>query len=109
MTLMDEQGNIKYVARDTFDLHLVDIREDSVIVDFTNWDHKLKIFKQIGGQPILVFEGTDIDKSIPGSLRFYKTPNDMQISPGKYYYDWVVTRPNGKVETWINNKNFIVE
>lgn len=106
---MDEQGNIKYIAGDTFDLHLVDIKEDDIIIDFSNWGHMLKVFKQIGGQPILIFEEEDIDRSIPGSLRFYKSPTNMEITPGNYYYDWIVTRPDGTVETWMNNKNFIVE
>ena len=110
MTTMDEHGNIKCIAGDTFDLHLVDIKEDEIIIDWTDWKHELKVFKQSGGQTILSFDETDgIDTSIPGVLRFRKEHEDTDIQIGKYYFDWVITRPDGTIQTWINNKTFLVE
>ena len=110
MTTMDENGNIHYTLGDTFDLHLVDIKEDDVSIDWTGWKHELKVTKQIDGEPILSLSESDgIDTSIPGALRFKRLPDEVEISTGKHYFDWKVTRPNDTVETWLNNKLFFVE
>lgn len=110
MTTMDENGNIRHIAGDTFDLHLVDIKEDNIVINWAGWKHSLKVFKQIGGITIFSLDETDgIDITIPGVLRFRKGKEYTVIPTGVYHYDWITTRPDGTVETWFNNKLFIVE
>lgn len=110
MTTMDENGNIHHVAGDTFDLNLVDIKEDDVVINWTGWKHELKVFSAAGKTTLLSFtEESGIDVSIPGALRFKKLPNEITLTTGQYYFDWTVTRPDGTVETWLNNKLFFVE
>lgn len=108
MTTMDEHGTIRYTAGDTFELHFIDIMEDNVIIDWTGWKHEIKISKQIGAPPMFVIKESDIDLSTPGLLRI-KKQDGVNLQPGLYYYDWVVTRPDGSVETWFNNKIFLVD
>lgn len=111
MTTMDENGNIHHIAGDTFDLHLVNIKEDDVAINWTGWKHELKVFTAAGKTTLFTFtETSGIDTSIPGTLRFKKLPNEITQTAGQQlYYDWIVTRPDDTVETWFNNKLFFVQ
>ncbi len=109
MVRMDADGNIYYLKGDTFLLNFINVKEEGTIIDWTNWDIKLKIFK--GNTTILeLTKNNGINLSINGAIKILQTPTQMNaLKFGEYLYDLIVTRPDGTVETWLNNKKFIVE
>ena len=111
MTYMDSQGNINCIAGDTFDLNLIDIKEDDVAIDFTDWKASLKIKLNANSRnsEIKFTETTGIDLSETGAIRILIAAGDMDLKTGSYIYDLIFTRPDHSIETWFNNKKFIVE
>lgn len=108
-TRMDADGNISCVAGDPFDLHLINIHDADTedLIDFSDWDFSLKVFD--GDKMIAEFDNDDVDKSIPGALKIFKTSENTDWSTGNFNHDWRMKKPGEEFKTWVNNGQFIIE
>lgn len=107
MTRMDLDGTIHYTAGETFNLKLY-VDEDNAPIDFLNWQIEFKVFK--ASATFLTFTNTNyINTSNVGLIIITVPPSAMNLLSGTYLYDLKVTRPDGIVEIWLNNKKFVVE
>ncbi|MEG8946614.1 hypothetical protein [Rosettibacter firmus] len=108
MVKMDQNGHIYWVKGDTFYFNLI-AQENSTPIDFTNWHIKFIVYDHNDDIKFILDETNGIDLSTPGLIKFSKDLSTINIERGKYKYDLIVTRANGIIETWLNNKSFMVE
>lgn len=109
MTWLDEDGNIHHVKGDDFELRLIDFKEEGVLINWTGWSVLIQARASATSiEKVIEFTNSDIDLTTPGMMIITKIKTACNFVAKTYLCDWQFTRPNGKTDTLLPNKKFIL-
>lgn len=75
--------------------------EDETPKDLTGYSFSMQVRpNETSTTKILSFDMSNGMSVVENDLIIEKTAVEMQVQPGKHYYDLQVTKPGGEVSTW---------